>query len=265
MKRNLSKISMITNFTLLIANSALLFIVAILLLALTGNFALLLLPGMFFLALISAVWGIFDVGYTKLFSAIAGVSGTNGQSMFTREEIVTFLDPSTMFRQMGDIVSGAFSKEYVALNPSIPVALLMSAICLVLGIVCACHLRKMYAVVSTPMDWYSAKLSGVFVNFVLTAVYSLCMLVGALGIVSGEHAMDGAAQKLAVYFIATATVVFVCSMAMVWERLSTVKKYKKMDVEQQEKLCDRQAKYMNKRVRRKQLRKLKSKGRTAKK
>ncbi len=265
MKRNLSKISMITNFTLLTANSVLLFIVAMLLLTLTGNGALLLLPGMVFLAIVSAIWGIFDTDYATLSDWLQGITNQSGQAMFTQEEIAQAIDPTSMFQRIGSIVAGVFEKPYTGLNPAIPVGLLTATICLVVGIVALVRYRKMYAVVSNPMDWYSSKRSGVYVNFVLVAVYSASMLFGTVGVAFGPNAMDGAAQKLAIYFAITAVVVLAGAIIMLVQRSSSIAKYKKMSVEEQQALCDKQAKYMKKRVRKRQLRKLKDKGRTASK
>ncbi|MBQ3067408.1 MAG: hypothetical protein IJD18_05195, partial [Clostridia bacterium] len=160
MKRNLSKISMITNFTLLTANSVLLFIVAMLLLTLTGNGALLLIPGMVCLAIVSAIWGIFDTGYVTLAGWLQGITNQSGQAMFTQEEIAQAIDPTSLFQRIGSIVVGVFEKPYTGLNPAIPVGLLTATICLIVGIVALVRYRKMYAVVSNPMDWYSSKLSG---------------------------------------------------------------------------------------------------------
>lgn len=265
MKRNLSKISMITNFTLLTANSVLLFIVAMLLLTLTGNGALLLLPGMVCLAIVSAIWGIFDTGYVTLAGWLQTITNPSGQPMFTQEEIAQAIDPTSLFQRIGSIVGGVFEKPYTGLNHAIPVGLLTATICLIVGIVALVRYRKMYAVVSNPMDWYSCKLSGVYVNFVLVAVYSASMLAGTLGVAFGPNAMDGAAQKLSIYFAITAVVVLLGAVIMLVQRVSSVSKYKKMSEEEQQALCDKQAKYMKKSVRKRQLRKLKGKGRTASK
>lgn len=241
MSRALSKLFVKINLIVYAVNFAVLFVAMMMLLSVTNNLGIYLIPGIFLCAIVCLV-------YPEFFNVVAGAFGL---------EQVSSPTPTVAFEHIGQIIGSAFTKDYSYLKDNgITVACFCAVLCWVVGIFCMFHQRKLDKVVNSPMDWYKRKGFSTIVYAVLGGIYGVAMCVGASAVVFAPEKLSGGLLTLAWFFLICGLVIVAGVVILIVERFVSLQIYNALSVEEQVAVCEKQAKYMNKRQRRRQVRRL---------
>ncbi len=247
MSRALSRIFIKLNITVYAVNFAVLFVASMLLLSLTGNVMLYMIPGMFFVGIICLVYPDF---YNVVGSAFGWQSVTNPKS-------------SLVFEQMGTILRHAFDKDYSGLNQGLPIAAFCFVACWIVGIVGLFMQNKLLVAVSSPMDWYKKRKIRPFVYSVFGLAYSVMLFVGGFAMIGAKspNPLTGGLKVLAWYFVICAAVILAGIVVILLQRFLTIARFNKLSLAEQNALCEKQARDLTKRQRKRQIKRLKGKAR----
>lgn len=249
MSRTLSKLFVKINFTVFAVNFAVLFVAMIMLFSATNNLLIFMIPGIFFCGIICLV-------YPEFFNIVAGALGLGEVTSPTRE---------TSFEHIKQIIDDAFNRDYSFLGQNgLPLATLCVVICWIVGIVCLFQQGRLNKVVHSPMDWYKRKSFSTFAYAVFGIAYGVFMCIGASAVVFAKEPLTGGMRTLAWYFLLCGVVIVAGVVILIIERLLSVSMFDAMTVEEQTALCEKQAKYMNKRQRKRQVRRMGDNARTEK-
>ncbi len=241
MSRTLSKLFVKINFITYAVNFAVLFVAMMMLLSVTNNLAIYAIPGIF-------LCGIICLVYPEFFNVVAGAFGI---------EKVTSPTPTVAFEHIGQIIANAFSKDYSYLKDNgIVVACFCAVLCWIVGIFCIFHQPKLDKVVNSPMDWYKRKWFSTIFYAVIGGIYGVAMCVGSAAVVFAPEKLTGGLLTLAWYFLICGLVIVAGVVILIVERFVSLQIYNALSVEEQIAICEKQAKYMNKRQRRRQIRRL---------
>lgn len=230
-------------------NFAVLFITMIMLFSATNNMMIFMIPGIFFCGIICLV-------YPDFFNVVAGALHLGEITSPTRE---------TSFEHIKQIVDDAFNRDYSFLGQNgLPLATLCVVICWIVGIVCLFQQGRLNKVVHSPMDWYKRKSFSTFAYAVFGIAYSVFMCIGASAVVFAEQPLTGGMRTLAWYFLLCGVAIIAGVVILILERLLSVSRFDAMTVEEQTALCEKQAKYMSKSQRKRQVRRMGDNARTEK-
>lgn len=241
MSRTLSKLFVKINFTVYAVNFAVLFIAMIMLFSATGNMMIFMIPGIF-------LCGIICLVYPDFFNMVAGLLHLGE---------VTSPTPTTAFEHIGQIISDAFNRDYSFLKQNgFPLATFCVVICWIIGIVCLFQQPGLNKVVHSPMDWFKRKSFSTYAYAVFGGIYAVLMCIGAGAVAFAKEAVKGGLLTLAWYFLICGIVVLFGIIFLIFERLWSVQTFNAMTVEEQNAVCEKQSKYMNKHQRKRQVRRL---------
>ncbi len=240
MNRTSTKITLVVDLILYVLIGAVSCVVGLVMATVSGGLALMLIPGMLLLALVCLV-------APSLITMVAGLLPLDAESV-----AAVVNNPSEIFNHMGRVVNNAFT-----VNPTKP-AFALSSVCLfvsfVVGLVCLVMVGKMYFNADSPMDWYAKRTKRHVVYAVFCTVYVLCALVAACAVIfSGTGG----------FLLVSAIVILICALmigggavVLFVDRRKSMAAYEVLSYEEQVALCDKQAEYMKKRVRKRQVKKL---------
>ena len=241
MSRTLSKLFVKINFITYAVNFAVLFVAMMMLLSVTNNLAIYAIPGIF-------LCGIICLVYPEFFNVVAGAFGI---------EKVTSPTPTVAFEHIGQIIKNAFNADYSYLKDNgIVVACFCAVLCWIVGIICICQQPKLDKVVNSPMDWYKRKAFSTFAYAVFGGIYGVAMCVGSTAVVFAPEKLSGGLLTLAWYFLICGLVIVAGIVILIVERFLSVQIFNALSPEEQIAICEKQSKYMNKRQRRRQVRRL---------
>ncbi len=248
MSRALSKLFVKTNVVVFAVNFAVLFTAMMLLLSATKNMMVYMIPGIFFCGIICLV-------YPDFFNVIAGMFGM---------QQVTNPTPTVAFEHIKQIIDDAFNRDYSFLKQNgIPVATFCAVFCWIVGIVCLFQQSGLLKVVNSPMDWYKRKFLSTYVYGAFGLAYGVAMCVGACAVVFAKEKLTGGLLTLGWYFLLCGLAVLAGVVILLLERFISVQTFNSLPVEEQTAICEKQAKYMNKRQRKRQVRRLGDGARTS--
>ena len=241
MSRTLSKLFVKINLVIYAVNFAVLFVAMMLLLSATNNLAIYMIPGIFFCGLICLV-------YPEFFNVVAGLFGM---------QEVTNPTPTEAFDHIKQIIQEATTRDYSFLkNNGIVLATFCAVLCWIVGIMCLFQQAKLDKVVNSPMDWYKRKFLSTFVYALFGGVYGVAMCVGSASVAFASEPLTGGLVTFAWYFLICGVAIVAGVVVLLVERFLSTQAFNAMSVEEQTALCEKQAKYMNKRQRRRQVRRL---------
>ena len=247
MSRTLSKLFVKINLILYSVNFAVLFVVMMLLLSVTRNLAVYLIPGIFFCALICLV-------YPDFFNMVAGLFGW---------QEVTNPTPTVAFDHIKQILQDATTRDYSFLKDNgIVLATFCAVVCWIVGIVCMFQQARLNKIVNSPMDWYKRKFLSTFVYAFFGGVYGLVMCVGSCAVIFAKEKLTGGFMVLSMYFLICALAIIAGVVILLVERFLSVQIFNGLTLEEQVKVCEKQSKYMNKRQRKRQVKRLGKNART---
>ncbi|MBQ8433653.1 MAG: hypothetical protein IJX23_02470 [Clostridia bacterium] len=248
MSRTLSKLFVKISFIVYAVNFAVLFIAMMLLLSATNNMNIYMIPGIFFCGIICLV-------YPDFFNVVAGAFGM---------ETVTSPTPTVAFDHIKQIVDDAMTRDYSFLKQNgLPLATFCVIVCWIAGIFCICQLPKLDKIVNSPMDWYKRKFLSTYVYGVFGLFYGVVLCLGACAVIFAKEPLTGGLMTFAWYFLICGLAIVAGVVILILERIVSVHVFDSMTVEEQTALCEKQSKYMNKRQRRRQVRRLGSNARTS--
>ena len=249
MSRTLSKLFTTINVAIYALNFAVLFIAMMMLLSVTNNMDIYMIPGIFFCGIVCLI-------YPDFFNMIAGSFGM---------QQVTSPTPTVAFEHINQIVNNAFTRDYSFLKENgIPVATFCVVVCWIVGIVCLLQQQGLIRVVNSPMDWYKRKFFSTFVYSIFGSSYGALMCAGACAVIFAKEPLSGGLMTFAWYFLICGLAIVVGVVVLIFERIVSVHLYDTLSVEEQTALCEKQAKYISKRQRGRQVRRLGSSARTEK-
>lgn len=247
MSRTLSKLFTKLNVVIFAVNFAVLFVAMMMLFSVTNNMDIYMIPGIFFCGIICLV-------YPDFFNMVAGAFGM---------QEVTSPTPTVAFEHIKQIIDNAFTRDYSFLKQNgIPVATFCVVVCWILGIVCLFQQQGLLKVVNSPMDWYKRKFLSTYVYGVFGGAYGAFMCVGACSVVFAKEPLTGGLMTLAWYFLLCGLAIVAGVVILIVERLISVQLFDALTIDEQTALCEKQAKYMDKRQRRRQVRRLGDSART---
>lgn len=247
MSRTLSKLFTKLNVVIFAVNFAVLFVAMMMLLTVTDNMGIYMIPGIFFCGIICLV-------YPDFFNMVAGAFGM---------QEVTTPTPTVAFEHIKEIVDNAFTRDYSFLKQNgIPIATFCVVVCWIVGIVCLFQQQGLLKVVNSPMDWYKRKFLSTYLYAIFGGAYGVLMCVGSCAVVFAKEPLTGGLMTFAWYFLICGVAVVAGVVVLIVERLVSVQLFGLLTVEEQTALCEKQAKYMNKRQRRRQVRRLGDNART---
>ena len=241
MSRTLSKLFVKINFTVYAVNFAVLFVAMMMLLSATNNLAIYAIPGIF-------LCGIICLVYPEFFNVVAGA--------FNMEQ-VSSPTPTVAFEHIGQIIKHAFNADYSYLKDNgIVVACFCAVLCWIVGIICICQQPKLDKIVNSPMDWYKRKAFPTFAYAVFGGIYGIAMCVGAGAVTFASEKLSGGLLTFAWYFLICGVAIIAGVAILIVERFLSIQIFDALSPEEQVAICEKQAKYMNKRQRRRQVRRL---------
>ena len=248
MSRTLSKLFVKLNLVIYAVNFAVLFVAMMLLLSTTKNLAFYMIPGIFLCALVCLV-------YPDFFNMVASLFGW---------QQVTNPTPTQAFEHIKQIWNDAFTRDYSFLKDNgIVIATFCAVICWVVGIFCLFQQSRLNKIVNSPMDWYKRKFLSTLIYTLFGGVYGVAMTVGSSAIVFAEEKLTGGMMVWAGYFLICGIAILAGVVIILIERFLSVQTYNCLSVEEQTAICEKQAKYMDKGQRRRQVRRMGDNARTS--
>lgn len=241
MSRTLSKLFVKINFTVFAVNFAVLFVAMIMLFSATNNMMIFMIPGIF-------LCGIICLVYPDFFNVVANMLGLGEITSPTRK---------TSFEHIGQIISDAFNRDYSFLKQNgFPLATFCVVVCWIVGIVCLFQQPRLNKIVHSPMDWFKRKSFSTYAYAVFGGIYGVLMCIGAGAVAFAKEAVTGGMLTLAWYFLICGVAIIFGIIFLIFERLLSLQTFNAMTVEEQTALCEKQSKYMSKRQRKRQIRRL---------
>ena len=113
------------------------------------------------------------------------------------------------------------------------------------------------------MDWYKRKFLSTFIYALFGGVYGVAMTVGSSAIVFAKEKLTGGMMVWAGYFLICGIAILAGVVIILIERFLSVQTYNCLSVEEQTAICEKQAKYMDKGQRRRQVRRMGDNARTS--
>ena len=241
MSRTLSKLFVKINFTVFAVNFAVLFVAMIMLFSATNNMMIFMIPGIF-------LCGIICLVYPDFFNVVANMLGLGEITSPTRK---------TSFEHIGQIISDAFNRDYSFLKQNgFPLATFCVVVCWIVGIVCLFQQPRLNKIVHSPMDWFKRKSFSTYAYAVFGGIYGVFMCIGAGAVAFAKEAVTGGMLTLAWYFLICGIAIILGIIFLIFERFLSLQTFNAMTVEEQTALCEKQSKYMSKRQRKRQIRRL---------
>ncbi len=241
MSRTLSKLFVKINFTVFAVNFAVLFVTMIMLFSATNNMMIFMIPGIF-------LCGIICLVYPDFFNVVANMLSLGEITSPTRE---------TSFKHIGQIISDAFNRDYSFLKQNgFPLATFCVVVCWIVGIVCLFQQPRLNKIVHSPMDWFKRKSFSTYAYAVFGGIYGVFMCIGAGAVAFAKESVTGGMLTLAWYFLICGVAIIFGIIFLLFERLLSLQTFNAMTVEEQTALCEKQSKYMSKRQRKRQIRRL---------
>ncbi len=245
MSRFLSKLSVKINIGVYSVNFFVLIVACMLLLGATGNLLLYMLPGMFIAWLICLI-------NPNFYNVVAGM---------LHLEQIDVPTAGAVWEQMGDIFNSAFNKGYSGVNASLPPAAFCAVLCSLVGIVCLFMQPKLLKTVESPMDWYKAHPVRTIIYSVFGLTYGISMCIGAFCVIFAKHPITGGFLAFAWFFAICGIAIVAGVVLLIIDRFFSVQMYDALSTEEQVALCEKQSKYMERRKRKKQVKRLGDKAR----
>ena len=241
MSRTLSKLFVKLNLILYAVNFAVLFVAMILLFQVTQNNNFFMIPGIFICALICLV-------YPDFFNMVADLFGWQQNSSPTAAQA---------FDHIKQIVDNALHRDYSFLKDNgITIATLCVVICWLVGIVGMFQQARLNKIVNSPMDWYKRKSLSTYIYAIFGLTYGATMCIGSWAVLFAKEPLTGGFRVLAAHFLICGVAILAGVVLLIVERLFSVAIFNGLSLEEQVKVCQKQAKYMNKGQRKRQVRRL---------